>query len=198
MFLSKGWGMGGRCNAGIFTEIRDCYPPTIVGLHGSACGNVWKSTSEKNGLFWSGFRMRDWTVRPGCLICLILITVQNRLSRILSQSSFSPFLPNKVKTPLVEFLKQPRFEQGFGWDLVTITPSERYLFEANLLASLQNYSPKNVPWARMALSGIFVVIFKYAYLKVSKRETQRKQNLFFINDRRIRYSCDIIYKASFC
>ena len=50
----------------------------------------------------------------------------------------------------------------------------------------------------MALSGIFVVIFKYAYLKVSKRKTQRKQNLFFINDRRIRYSCDIIYKASFC
>ena len=110
-------------------------------------------------------------------------------------SSFSPFLSNKVKTPLVGFLKQPKFEQGLGWDSITITPSEHYLFEVNLLTSLQKYSPISIPWARVAVSGIFVVIFKYAYLKVSKRKTQRKQNLFFINDWRIRYSCDIIYKV---
>lgn len=139
--------------------------------------------------------MREWTVRSGCLISLILTAVWNWHQQNLNQSSFSPFLSNKVKTPLVGFLKQPKFEQGLGWDSITITPSEHYLFEVNLLASLQKYSPINIPWARVAISGIFVVIFKYAYLKVSKRKTQRKQNLFFINDWRIRYSCDIIYKV---
>ena len=65
--------------------------------------------------FCEGFRMREWTVRLGCLISLILTAVWNWHQQNPESEFFSPFSPNKVRTALVEFLKQPKFEQGLGW-----------------------------------------------------------------------------------
>lgn len=88
--------------------------PPWLGFMVQLVGNAWKSTSEKNGLC-EGFRMREWTVRLGCLISLILTAVWNWHEQNPESEFFSPFSPNKVRTALVEFLKQPKFEQGLGW-----------------------------------------------------------------------------------
>lgn len=84
----------------------------------------------------------------------------------------SLFLPLHVETSPVAFLKHSRFEHGLGWGVITIIQRECYLFEVNLLASLQNYSHINPPRCKIALFGIVVVIFKRTYLFVSKVQDQ--------------------------
>lgn len=140
------------------------------------CRTILKFSDEKNRLLWGGFWRRKLTSQSGCLINLVQVIFWTWRVDILQIRSIFPFDKKKesclfdtLETSLVELLKTWRFEQELGYKY-SITLRECYLYEVNLLAWPYAYLHINVPWSKMALFGIFLVIFRQVCLNILRED----------------------------
>lgn len=140
------------------------------------CRTILKFSDEKNRLLWGGFWRRKLTSKSGCLINLVQVIFWT-WSQHTSNHKSLPFWEKKkesclfdtLETSLVELLKTWRFEQELGYKY-SVTLRECYLHEVNLLAWPYAYLHINVPWSKMALFGIFLVIFRQLCLNILRED----------------------------